>query len=120
MTAGQIFEILGSMLALFLVLAAINKVALWWQSPHKPCKACGDTKMVTCPTCEGSGTSQVCPNCDGSGSVSNNEYYAVLVACPECLGLGHLPSKSELCRFCHGTGQVECLNCKVYESISQT
>ncbi len=67
-------------------------------------------KMVTCPTCEGSGARpgtqpEVCPQCHGSGQfIQTQGFFSVKTTCPRCHGQGQIVS--DPCPECMGRRQV--------------
>jgi molecular chaperone DnaJ len=69
------------------------------------------TRMVTCPTCGGTGYmqksgQQVCPACGGSGrSTIQRGAMRFSGTCPSCGGTGRIPGQE--CTMCYGQGLIQ-------------
>lgn len=63
-----------------------------------------ESRMVTCPECDGYGRSMhQCPECSGTGSQYNYQMDNLLEECGECSGRGKFMMR---CATCRGTGEV--------------
>ena len=67
---------------------------------------------LTCETCDGSGAKagakpQTCSTCQGAGRVRQaNGFFQVERTCPSCGGAGQRLDAADVCKSCHGHGQV--------------